>query len=135
MQGCSLGPSCLCSADGFQLGHSSLACLVPASRLAPLFTAVWWGHVSSDTLSFPQLFPLPGSSHARWDHPAIFYLELIHCYKRQFCKVHASHKSQALTTHLSFSLFLLYWKFPFNLWQKTFSYSPEKIRRSTLECP
>lgn len=95
MQGCSLGPSSLCSADGFQLGHLSFVCLVPASCLAPLFTAVWWGHVCSDTLSFSshscshfQSLPMQGGTTLFF-----FYLELIHCYKRQFCKVCASHKS------------------------------------------
>lgn len=55
--------------------------LVPCTTLLP---GVWWGHTCTGTLSWSH-WSLPGSSHARWNHPA-FFPELIHCCKRQFAK-------------------------------------------------
>lgn len=117
----SLGPSWLCSTDGFQLGHSSSACLFPASCLAPLCSPGCGEdtHVqapSAGPTGHFQGLPMQGGT-------TLLFSRAHSLLQGTVCKVHASCKSLALTTHLSFSLFLLYWKFPFNLWWNTFSCS------------
>lgn len=96
--------------------------LVPCTSLFP---GVWWACASlvrtqmfcHPQLHLPELVPLVTSRVFPCSvEPPCFFPVLIRCYKGQFSKVHASHKSQASTTHLSFSLFLLHWKFSFSLW-------------------